>query len=148
MRKFKKIISLFLAAATASMCMLGTTVNASPYNEAENMSSGGPYGNITVYTCVFKESYTPPSSGITIFTYGVRGIITNADNIYTNWTGGGTLFTSTSSDNISGSATLASSCSVSKSVQGTATNYVSYSLYLNTSASAFGTTSYNANGGF
>lgn len=147
MKKAKKILACLLTVATVSIGVFGITANAATYNISFEESSGGFGGKTEVGNYVYKFSRYIPGSGVTLYDYGVAGYITKTNQV-TNWTGGGTLHKTSSSKTISASSKSTRSFQVQHTLEGSSSQYVAYSLYMNTESTAYGKTSYSRNGAF
>ena len=145
MNIFKKLIAGVMACCVVAAVSI--SASATSYFPSTIVSSGGSGGKISTYNYVFRETTQPPSSGVSIYSSGVRGNIPGGLQI-TNWQGSGHLYTTTSTTPISGTANNASEFEMKSKGQGSAYNYTVFSLTLKTNSTTFGTTSYERNGAF
>lgn len=122
------------------------------YEIETTKSTGGTGGSIYVRNYVFHNKVEPPHSGISTNSWGVYGVVCDEDgnelsDLLTNWTGYGTLFTSTTEIPISKVTKNSSNYSSASYTSATAA-VKTYSFTMTTSSSAFGTTYYHRNGAF
>ena len=137
----RKVIALCLA-----LLLLVTSVSAIQYyNEEDQTTSGGTSGTIKVKKHVYKEQVS--YSGYTVTYYGIEGYVTEQNPPSTTWISKGYLFKTNSSTHF---AEQSQTTTLHKRYSGLTCQemYNSYTLYLRTSDSYYGSSSYTKNGNF
>ncbi len=129
-----------------ALLLLVTSVSAIQYyNEENQTTSGGIFGTIQVKKHVYKEQVS--YSGYTVTYYGIEGYVNGTSTITTTWTSKGYLFKTNGSTHF---AEQSQTANLHKRYSGLTGQemYNSYTLYLRTSDSYYGSSSYTKSGNF